>query len=177
MKKIEKEAIKEKKIPLKNYFEVGIMIIAIIALTLLLRQWFNSYKDTKLKESIISGEVQEVTYFDFDNFVTAHDDFLLYIGVSSDSNCRELESDLIDVLEKRNIKNEVVFLNISNEKDKKKILDEIVDKYFNSKVTINYPFFGVVNDKEVKDFAQKEKNNFLKISEIEKLLDMYEVGV
>ena len=50
-------------------------------------------------------------------FVSKNDDFLLYIGVADDENCRQFEEDFVPMLKKKNLTN-VVYLNITDVKNK-----------------------------------------------------------
>lgn len=166
----------KKIIPFKNYIIVAIMFTSIIILTLALRQWYRSYKDYQLTIPVISGKLQEINYNDFDNYIMEHDEFLLYIGVADDDNCRIIEKDLINVLQNRNLKNEVVYLNMTDVKNKNDYLNKFVIKYMADVKNLSYPSFVIMYNNKIIDFATKTSKQDLKISDIEKLLDEYELG-
>lgn len=165
-----------KKIPTKNYIIVIIVFIIIMAITIGIKIWHQSYRDYQLTIPIISGEVQEINYEEFDNYIMEHDEFLLYIGVADDNSCREFEKDLISILDKRNIREELLYLNITKLPNKEVYLGKLVEKYSKKKFKIDYPTFIIIDENRFVDFVSKNSSGKIHISEIEKILDLYEIG-
>ncbi len=168
MKKIEKA----KRIPVKNYIAVLIMYIVSIAIVFGLCVWYKNYKEYRLTIPVISGKIQEVKMNEFDSYITSHENGFVYIGTSSNRNCRDIEDDLLALLKRKNIKNDTVYINMSeeNEIDLKKILSN-----YGFKGDVSYPMFIMISDKKIVAVTQREGRK-LTIGDIEKLLDEHEVG-
>ena len=165
-----------KKIPAKNYIIVLIMFILTVAIVLGLRAWYRSYHDYKLTIPVISGKVNEITINEFNDYVTEHDNFILYIGTASNETCRNIEKDLVNVLNKRNVRGSTIYLNMSGEKDISNRLSDILAKYgYPQKKQVEIPTLIIFNDRKINAYTQ-DTGNKLTIYSIEKLLDEYEIG-
>lgn len=102
---MEKKNIEEEKqIPLKNYIYVIVMFILVILAVLGLSTWYRNYKKYEFSTPVISGKVQEISKNEFKEYVNSHDNFYLYIGTADNKACRDLEMNLVDLLNKYNVK-------------------------------------------------------------------------
>lgn len=161
-----------KKIPIKNYVVVLFMYAITIAIVFGLCVWYKNYKEYRLTIPVISGKIQEVKMNEFDSYITSHENTFVYIGTASNRNCRDIEDDLLDLLKKKNIKNDTVYIDMSDESEVD--LKKVLSKYdFNG--NISYPMFIMISDKKVVAVTQREGSR-LTIGDIDKLLDEHEVG-
>ena len=170
MKKVEK-----KEIPIKNYISVLVLFIITILLVIGLRTWYRNYKEYQLTIPVISGKVQEISINEFEDYITEHDDFYLYVGVASDENCRDIEKDLVDLLARENIKNDTVYLNITDLTSNTETTKKELKKYGYNNSSFSYPAFLIIRDKNIIDSVTKDEYD-LTLGDIEKLLDKYEIG-
>lgn len=166
---------KDKIIPLKNYIYVIVMFLISGTIVLALRVWYRNYKEYKLQTPVISGQIQQIDIEGIGEYIMEHDDFFMYIGKASDKNCRELEKDLVNLLNKRNIKSETIYLNMSNISNDKSQLSEKLKILGYDYSNVEYPIFLVVNDKKIVS-AVYRKNSKVDIGNIEQLLDENEIG-
>lgn len=157
----------EKQIPLKNYIYVIVMFILVILAVLGLSTWYRNYKKYEFSTPVISGKVQEISKNEFKEYVNSHDNFYLYIGTADNKACRDLEMNLVDLLNKYNVKNDTVYLNASNA-SKDEIIELLKEYGYNGK-KITYPAFLVVKDNYVIAYQMKDANS-LTIRDIEKLI-------
>ena len=164
MKKEEKTII-----PLKNYISVIILFVVTFTIVLGLRAWYRTYKEYSLTIPVISGKLQEITINEFSDYITEYDDFFMYIGVASNQDCRNVETRLVDILEKRNIKNSTIYLNMTNKSNEE--LNNKLITYGYEANDINYPMFLIIRDKKIIEVISNTN-----IGDIEKLLDQYEIG-
>ncbi len=164
-----------KKIPTKNYVIVFVVFALCIGCVFGIRAWYRNYKEYNLTIPVISGKISELKLDEFDEYVTAHDDFYLYIGTASNSNCRSIENKLVNLLEKRNIKDETIYLNMSNEKSSNELYNKL-SKMGTMNKNFKYPIFIIIKDGKILGSVIKSKGT-VRIGDIEKLLDEYEVGV
>ncbi|MDD6878655.1 MAG: hypothetical protein PUD59_00280 [bacterium] len=162
------EKQKDKKILFKDYVAVFVMFLATILVVLCIAKWYNNYKEYELTIPVISGKISEISVNDFENYLTEHENFYLYICTSSNLYCRNIEKDLPKMLDSRNIKEETIYINVSN----------ISDEKIMSKLGLNkdeYPAFIIYKNGLIYGKTSKTSKNF-DIGNIEKLLDEYEVG-
>lgn len=163
----------KKSIPLKNYIIVVVMFLSVMLVVFGLRSWYRTYKKYQLTIPVINGKLSEVKLNELKDYITAHDDFYMYVGTASNEKCRELEKKLVKLLSKKNIKNETVYLNMTNNDSDtlQKVLSEELE--YNEKN--EYPVFIIINNNKVLGVASDNKNN-MGIDSIEKLLDEFEIG-
>ena len=164
-----------KKIPKQNYVKITTIYIITILIVVIAFIVYNSQKKIANDIPVIRGTISEVEEVDFNNYITEHDDFLLYVGVANDSNCRELEAELKNVLKNRGLL-DTIYLNITSISNKNAFYTRFNNNYSNNIKLENYPAFIIISDKKVVDLVQKEDKN-LTVSDIEKLLDEYSIGV
>jgi len=167
---------KNNKNNIKDYVIVFAMFITTFLVVFGLRGWYRNYKEYQLTIPVISGQVQEISVVEFNNYVIEHDAFFMYIGVAEDENCRELEQVLPKVLSDRNIKDETVYLNLTDIANRNEKIKEILSSYNLSKYEITYPAFLIIKDKKIVDVVTRNDSH-LTIGDIEKILDIYEIGV
>ena len=169
MKRKEKNS---ERIPIKNYIIVIIMFAVSILIVFGLRGWYRNYKEYRLTIPVISGKIQEIKLNEFDSYITSHENAFIYIGTASNRNCRDIEEDLVSLLKKRNIKNDTVYINMTDMKENE--LTKILKKY-EFVGNVNYPMFIMINDKKVVA-AVKREGSKLTIGDITQLLDEHEIG-
>lgn len=160
-------------IPSKNYFKLTIIFIVTIVVVIFAFFLYNSHKSYLNSIPVIRDSIAEIVENDLHTYFTENDDFLLYIGVADDENCRELEEDLISMLKRRNISN-IIYLNITETSNKTEFYNVFNSNYSNNIKLNSYPAFLIVSDKKVVDLVQRDEKN-LTIDDVEKLLDEYEI--
>lgn len=167
---------KTRDIPRKNYITLFVIYVVCILAVVGMKILYRSYSEYKLNIPVLQGKISEVNINELDEYIAAHDDFYLYVGVASDTNCRNIEHELIRLLKLKNIKDETVYLNVSNLKDSNNVIYSKLSKYGDLNKTINYPLFIIFKDGKI--FGKLDKvSNKIDIGDIEKLLDEYEVGI
>lgn len=172
-KKNKKEEIK--KIPLKNYIIVMAIFAVSISLAIFLRDWYISYQNYEKTIPVLDGIIGEVRYNEIHNYISDNQSGIIYMGVADDENCRELEEDLVKVIEERHLKDKIVYFNISDIEDKELLLKEFNDKYVVEDKIYTYPSIMLMEDGKVVAFKSKTASQNLLISDVEQLFDEYEV--
>lgn len=162
---------KQKQIPIKNYIIVIVMFIVTVLLVFGIRSWYRSYVNYKYTIPVIRGKIQEIKLKELEDYISENDNYYIYIGESNNKFCRKIEKELPEVLERRNIETETIYLNMDGSSEKE--LKELLNKSYKEEINIKYPIFIIIKDKKVLSFT---KNNNIDISDIEKILDEYEIG-
>ena len=158
-------------IPKKNYAKISTIFVVTILIVVVAFVFYRSHMNYVNTIPVIRGAISEIEEQDFNNYVTEHDDFLVYVGVANDSNCHNLEEDLKEFLKSRII-SDIIYLNITSVSDKEKFYNEFNSNYSSNVKLNSYPAFIIFSDKKVVDLVQRKESK-LHIGDIEKLLDEY----
>lgn len=173
-KKVEKKE-EIRKIPMKNYIIIAIIFIVSISLMVFLKNWYQSYQDYEKTIPVLDGVISEVRYNEIDNYIIDNQSVIIYIGVADDEDCRTLEKGLKKIIEKRHLKDKIVYFNISDVSDRELLLKEFNDKYVVENKIYTYPAIILMEDGKVVDFRSKNASQNLFASDVEQLLDEYEI--
>ena len=168
-----KEVLKE--IPEKNYMKVLAIFFTTIIVVITMFITYKQHKNYENNIPILRGEISEIKEIDIETYFSENDDFFLYVGVANNENCREIEPDLIKTLKKRKINN-IVYLNITDIKDKEKFYNDFNSNYSNGIKLDSYPAFAIIKDGKIVDLIKREDRK-MNIGDIEQFLDItgYEV--
>jgi len=166
-------------IPRKNYIKVISMFVIVIVASLVCSHLYFKNQEHVKTIPVLRGVVNEIkSAKELDNYIMENNDALIYVGVASDNNCRELEEELITLLKKNNLLEEVVYLNISdfNDKEKNDFYADFNKKYGDKKVLDNYPAFIIFNEGKAFDIVSRTNKQELQIGDIDILIDQYELA-
>ena len=112
---------KEKK-KLKNYF-ILILIFALgIGITLYLSKLYHVYDEYQKETPVIRGVISEITNEELDHYLMENPTIVIYMCTSSDMLCRNFEKDFKKLIEKENLQEEIIYLNLSDINE-----DEFID--------------------------------------------------
>ena len=120
----------ERLVPIKNYFIVGGVVLAIVLLAWYGLAWHKVYEENKvnesylMKESIISKEINDLSEIE-DVFSEVADEYYVYVSYTGDEEIYNMEKDLAKVIKKYDIAEDFYYLNVTNIKDKEKYIDEV----------------------------------------------------
>ena len=140
-----------RKIPFKNYIKYGIIIFISLTICVLLFIIYNNYKDDS---SILKNKVKEIDALDVDNYISENETVLLYFGVEKDEYSKDIEKQLLEMVEEDDL--DFVYVNLSKLNNKKEFLKSISKKYSDNKVISDYPAFVYIKDGVIIDLIQKE---------------------
>lgn len=170
------EVIKEeKKIPTKNYVIVIVIFAITIGLILYLKNWYIGYQDYQKTIPILSGVVSEVRYNEAYNYIDDNQSVVIYIGVANDEDCREIETDLKKLINKKHLKEKIVYFNISEVSNKDLLLKELNDRYAKDVKVSTYPAVVVIEDGKIVGVRSKNANRNLSIDDVKTLFEEHHI--
>lgn len=168
---MEKSNIKDKK-RFKNYIILIIIFILCWGLTLYLCEWYKVYNDYEKQTPVIRGTLSEITYEDLDHYVVDVPSVIVYICTSYDDNCRNFEKNFKKYVNKKDLNDSIVYLNITNI-DKQQFINDFNNKYnYKGKLTGNYPAFVSFKDGKINSVLQATDNKNLSLSKVDSFLDL-----
>lgn len=132
-----------KKIPVKNYFILLIIVILVAILTIILT---NIYNNQLRKTSIMYNYLSEIKKNDIDTYLTEKPNIILYISDKYDITNNKIEEKLQNEIIKYNAKDYIVFLNINTKNIE--FIDKLNKKY-NGKIEKKLPVLVVIEDSQI----------------------------
>ncbi len=162
----------ERKIPRKNYIIYGVIVIVTIAVVLYLNSWYKAYKQNELENSYISKYIHEINYEEFKNFSVENPNLIVYVGKTNCEECVKLEKELYKIIDDNELKDNTVFLNVTD-------LSSIttLEKEFNKEgldIKFNIPSIAILKNSEFTDILNSSDENNIKSDLIIQLLEEYE---
>lgn len=159
----------------KNYLLVGIICLGTILLTLYAASLYKQYKAIESQVPVLNGVIGEVKANEIHNYLLENQDILLFICKINDTECRNLESELKSVINKRSLANDMVYVNIADV-NVSSFFNDFNSSYKGMRDVSNYPVLVLMRDGKVFDFVDKGQNNTLTIDRVVQFLDMYQLG-
>ncbi len=164
-----------KKVTIKDWIEVFILVIVVVAITFYLCSWYKNYKNESMNEFLLNDLVKQIKYEELDPYLQENNDVYVYICVIDDNDCREFETDIKKDIEKHNLKDYIVYLNLTEEENKKEIISSINKKYGKNKKIDTYPAFIRIKDSKIVSMVEKTNKKITK-SSFEKYIDLNEMN-
>lgn len=174
-KEINAQVNEERIIKPKNYIIVFSLFVLTVFLVLLLRHWYNAYKDYQLTIPILKDKITEVTVEELDTFLAENLEPIVYIEVSEEENSREIAQNLIEVIKKRNLTERAVYVNLSSIDDKESFFADFTAKYMEKEKLTHYPAVVVFSEGKVLAFRSRTDKQPLNIGDVEQMFDEYEL--
>lgn len=137
----------------KNYILLAVLLVVTVFLTFFLS---NLYKSRNNVVSDFYGYCNKINSNEFDEFIMENPDSIIYIGDKNDLDFKEQESALKDEIEKKGLKNKIVYLEKSTLS--KKFLSSLKSKYGKSIDKKKTPVLLVVVDKKINKVVYLEDN-------------------
>jgi len=157
-------------VPKKNYLYLLIMLLIVVFVTFGIVKISKYYDEKKLEKSYFDGYISEVTLKDMNNILTepSSEMFIIVTEVNNE-NIYNIEKDIKKVIKRRDIRDNVMFINYT---DNKKDLNEL-NKVLGSDIK-NIPAIVYYKNGQVVTSIDST-NGLINAGEFEKLLDSYEV--
>lgn len=132
-----------KKIPVKNYFILLIIVILVAISTIILT---NIYNNRLRKTSIMYNYLSEIKKNDIDTYLTEKPNIILYISDKYDITNNKIEEKLQNEIIKYNAKDYIIFLNINTKNIE--FIDKLNKKY-NGNIEKKLPVLVVIEDSQI----------------------------
>lgn len=112
-----------KKIPLKNYFILGIILASSIFIVLYINKLYIS---TKNNDNILNGFIKEIKTQEIDNYIIENPNFIIYLGYKNNDN-KSFEKKFKKLVTKYDLQRDIVFIDINQFNDV--AFNEFCNKY------------------------------------------------
>ena len=146
-------------VPKKNYFVVIVVSILVIVLTLYVRSFYLNYVASNSDSSIFASKsINQINIDDIDYAVNETTDSIMFVSYNGDSKITNMERRLYREIEKKNINDRIIYLNVTEYLENDKYLEILRNKFPSLAVDINKaPLFIYIKDGESKEIIDSSK--------------------
>ncbi len=159
----------KKQIPRDNYIKLILIIVTSLIGSIILYTIYNAEVN---KEPILRNKVKEIDADDVEDYISENESVLLYFGAVKDNDSEKIEKEMIKKLDLEKI--DIVYVNITNLKNRKDYLKKLSNKYSTYKELTNYPSFVFIKDKKIVDVIEKDDKELI-ISDVIKFIETNEI--
>lgn len=135
-----------REIPKKNYFILFIVIVLSLLIAFYFRKWYKAYEDSYLSKSIVGNYLFEINYKELDNYLVENQSAIIYVSKVGNEKIRNFEKKFINAINQNDLKNKILYLDLSNYKG------DTNDKYtINDKDITSVPNISVFKNGKLDD--------------------------
>ena len=132
--------------------------------------WYTSYKKDKLSTPVIDGVLSEIHYEELDPYLKENNGAsYLYMCTSDEEVCRSFETEFIHIIDKKDLYDKIVYLNLTDIENKKDFVKNFNKKYAQKKKVSSYPTIIKFENNKIKKVIGG--SNGLTIPELKKYLE------
>ena len=156
---------KEREIPFKNYIILAVVLILTIIAVIYLFMWNRVYKKNKLQTPILDKYLLVINYNELNNYIVENKNAVIYTSALNNVEIRNFEEKFKNIIEKNNLNNKILYLDLTKELQDKNTIKEINKKY-NNEIT-KVPSILIFKDGNLDSIynIQDEKYNTTKLEE------------
>lgn len=163
---------KEKEIPLKNYILLSIVLILTIVVVIYFFLWKNTYEKSKLQTPILDDYLLVINYNELNNYLVENKDAIIYVSKLNDESIRLFENKFKNIINKNNLNNKILYLDLTEELKENNIVKEINKKY--GKEMTEVPTIVIIKDGKISSSYNIKENKY-NIKLLEKHLEKEDV--
>ena len=150
-----------RKIPVKNYIILGIVIVVTMLILYYFYMWVDVYKESKVNIPIMDKYMTVINYNELDNYVVENPDTIVYVSVLENDEIRQFEKKFKNKYKHDLIDNDVLYMNVTDDISDKSLKDGMVSKYFVNGLNItNVPCLLVFKDGMLKSIYSVKDNEY-----------------
>lgn len=150
-----------RKIPVKNYIILGVVMFVTMLILYYFYCWVDVYKESKINIPILDKYMTVINYNELDNYIVENPNTIVYVSVLEDEKIREFEKEFKNKYKNKDIKNEVLYMNITDDINDNDIKNEMVSKYsINSLDMTDVPSLLIFNDGELSSIYSVRDNDY-----------------
>ena len=150
MEKVKKENLRE--VPIKNYIYLFVILLGSILVLIYMYTWYETYNQNKLNTSIMNQYLTVINYNELDNYISENQNAVIYVSVLGNEDINRFEKKFKNTIVDNNLKNNILYLDLSNENR------SIATNKLN--IDNNFPYLVVYTNGKITDTYSIVENNF-----------------
>ena len=104
-----------REVPKKNYIYLILILLGSFLFLGYLYNWYEAYNHNKLNTSIMDNYLTVINYNELDNYIIENKDAVIYVSILGNEAINNFEKKFKNLVSEHNLKNEILYLDISNE--------------------------------------------------------------
>ena len=150
-----------RKIPVKNYIILGVVIVVTMLILYYFYLWVDVYKESKINIPIMDKYMTVINYNELDNYLVENPNTIVYVSVLEDETIRNFEKKFKYKYKDREIDNELLYMNITDLVKDKNIKNDMISKYsINDLDILDVPCILVFTDGILKSIYSVSDNEY-----------------
>lgn len=158
----------KKEIPLKNYILLSIVLILTIVVVTYFFMWENTYEKSRLQTPILDDYLLVINYNELNNYLVENKDVIIYVSELNNENIRLFENKFKNIINKNNLNNKILYLDLTKELKENDIVREINQKY--GKEMTEVPSIIIIKDGKISSSYNIKENSY-NVKLLEKYLE------
>jgi len=146
----------ERKIPFKNYIILSILLLISVVLVIYFYMWYGEFYSTKTNTPIMDNYFNVINYNELDTYLIENNYVVIYTSVLQDEKTRDFEKKFTKVVEDYSLSNKILYLDLTEQYNNKKLYNSIVDKY----ELLNMPCIIIFKDGTLHDIYSISDRNY-----------------
>ena len=151
-----------REVPKKNYIYLCLILLGSILFLIYLYTWYETYNENKLNTSIMDEYLTVINYNELDNYIIENKNAVIYVSILGNEDINKFEKKFKNLISENNLKNDILYLDISNENIREATKKLSIDK--------NLPYLVVYTNGVITDTYSIDDNNYSN-DKIEKYLN------
>lgn len=143
---------KTKKIPVKNYIYLSIIVIASIFIIFYLYRWYDTYRESKLNISIMNNYLSVINYNELDDYIIENKNAIIYVSKLGDEKINKFEKSFKNMVVENDLRNSMLYLDVTNDN-----IDIVKEKL---QINTSLPCIVVYTNGKITDVYSITNNNY-----------------
>ena len=143
---------KTKKIPVKNYIYLSIIVIASIFIIFYLYRWYDTYRESKLNISIMNNYLSVINYNELDDYIIENKNAIIYVSKLGDEKINKFEKSFKNRVVENDLRNSMLYLDVTNDN-----FDVVKEKL---QINTSLPCIVVYTNGKITDVYSITNNNY-----------------
>ena len=143
---------KTKKIPVKNYIYLSIIVIASIFIIFYLYRWYDTYRESKLNISIMNNYLSVINYNELDDYIIENKNAIIYVSKLGDEKINKFEKSIKNMVVENDLRNSMLYLDVTNDN-----FDVVKEKL---QINTSLPCIVVYTNGKITDVYSITNNNY-----------------
>lgn len=164
-----------KKIPLKNYLILLLIAVLTVLLTLYVKEWIETYKESEISISPLAGNVNEINTNELELILNESNQVILYVSYVNNLSVYNNEKNLLRKINSEELNDYIIYYNVTSLLEENEYLNVLKDKFSNIKDDIvKAPLFIYFKNGEGVEVINSKKE-LIGIKELVYLIEKYEI--
>lgn len=104
-----------REVPRKNYIYLFLILLGSLLLLLYIYIWYDAYNENRLNTSIMDKYLTVINYNELDNYIIENKNAVIYVSILGNEDISKFEKKFKNLVSEHNLKNDILYLDISNE--------------------------------------------------------------